>query len=473
MAKRVAETPEQQPPDQGHQTVAIRSGGAATQDNLRNARLIIGREYRSRVTQRSFIISTIILLALIVIAAFVPTIIQLIARATSGTQTQTQTHIVVVNQAGTVAGLDEAALIALINTSLNGTQTGSSAPYAMSSQPEASVADAQQQVKNGTLDVLLVLSRTSAQQLQLTYVTNTSAANDGNLSTIQTLAIQLNFLDTAHRLGLTPAQVGSLSAPPDLTITRILNQSARPTNQLVVGYVLTFAGAYLLFYAVVTYATAVANGVVEEKSSRVMELLLNAATPWQLLVGKIVGIGAAGLTQMVCLVVVGIGALLLQLPLQAALLGANTGGFTQYLSGVSIPFLLLFLVYFLLAYFLYATLFAGLGAMVKRQDEVQSAIQIPLFLLIISLVLLYVAAFAPDETLTRVLSFVPFFTPILMLVRLGLGTVAWWEVVVTIALMVATIAACAWIAARLYRYGVLMYGQKPGLRQLARIARAK
>jgi ABC-2 type transport system permease protein len=415
------ETPDQQPPNQGRQTVAIRSGGAAAQDNLRNARLIIAREYRSRVTQRSFIISTIILLALIVIAAFVPTIIQLIARATSG---QTQTHIVVVNQAGAVAGLDETALIALINTTLNGTQTGGSAPYVISSQPGASVADVRQQVKNGTLDVLLVLSRTSAQQLQLTYVTNTSATNDGNLSAIQTLAIQLTFFDTAHRLSLTPAQVSSLSAPPDLTITRILGQSARPTNQLVVGYVLTFAGAYLLFYAVVTYATAVANGVVEEKSSRVMELLLNAATPWQLLVGKIVGIGAAGLTQMACLVAVGIGALLLQLPLQAALLGANTGGFTQYLSGVSIPFLLLFLVYFLLAYFLYSTLFAGLGAMVKRQDEVQSAIQIPLFLLIISLVLLYVAAFAPDETLTRVLSFVPFFTPVLMLVRLGLGTVA-------------------------------------------------
>ncbi len=370
-------------------------------------------------------------------------------------------------------GLDETALIALINTTLNGTQTGGSAPYVISSQPVASVDDVRQQVKNGTLDVLLVLSRTSAQQLQLTYVTNTSAANDGNLSAIQTLATDLTFFDTAQRLGLTPAQVSSLSAPPDLTITRILSQSARPTNQVVVGYVLTFAGAYLLFYAVVTYATAVANGVVEEKSSRVMELLLNAATPWQLLVGKIVGIGAAGLTQMACLVVVGIGAILLQLPLQAALLGANTGGFTQYLSGVSIPFLLLFLVYFLLAYFLYASLFAGLGAMVKRQDEVQSAIQIPLFLLIISLVLLYVAAFAPDETLTRVLSFVPFFTPVLMLVRLGLGTVAWWEVVVTIALMVATIAACAWIAARLYRYGVLLYGQKPGLRQLARIIRAK
>ncbi len=128
MAKRVVETPEQQPPDQGRQTVAVRSGGAAAQHNLRNIRLIIRREFRNRVTQRSFIITTIVLLALVVIAAFVPTIVQLITRATSR-QTQTQTHIVVVNQAGAVAGLDETALAALINTTLNGTQTGNSAPY--------------------------------------------------------------------------------------------------------------------------------------------------------------------------------------------------------------------------------------------------------------------------------------------------------------------------------------------------------
>ena len=84
MAKRVVETPEEQPQEQGRQVVAVRSGGAAAQDNVRNAGLIIRREYRNRVTQRSFIISTIVLLALIVIGAFVPTIIQLISRATSG-----------------------------------------------------------------------------------------------------------------------------------------------------------------------------------------------------------------------------------------------------------------------------------------------------------------------------------------------------------------------------------------------------
>ena len=91
--------------------------------------------------------------------------------------------------------------------------------------------------------------------------------------------------------------------------------------------------------------SVVATGVAEEKSSRMMEILVTAATPFQLMAGKIVGIGAACLTQMGSVVVVGIGALLLQTPLQTALFGANAGGFTQYLTGVSVPFYLLFLVY--------------------------------------------------------------------------------------------------------------------------------
>src|SRR6185437_2367111 len=147
-------------------------------------------------------------------------------------------------------------LTALINTTLNGKQTGDSAPYAITSQPgasEASVADLRRQVNDGKLDILLELSRSPDQRLQFTYVTNQSETSDGNLSAIQTLALELTFFDTAHRLGLTPAQVRSLSAPPDVTVNRLLPQSARPDNQLAAGYILSFGGAYLLFYAVMTY----------------------------------------------------------------------------------------------------------------------------------------------------------------------------------------------------------------------------
>jgi ABC-2 type transport system permease protein len=222
-----------------------------------------------------------------------------------------------------------------------------------------------------------------------------------------------------------------------------------------------------------TAAVQVVTPQAEEKSSRVMEILVNAATALQLMVGKIVGIGAACLTQMACLVVVGIGALLLQTPLQTTLFGANAGGFSQYLTGVSIPFYFLFLVYFLLNFLLYATLYAGPGAMVKWQDEVQSAVQVPTMLLVIGWILVYLGAAFPNATWIKVLSYIPFFTSELMLVRIGLGVVAWWEIVATIALMLVAISACTWFSARAYRLGVLMYGQRPGLGQLVKMVLMK
>jgi len=470
MAKKLMERPEQERSEQEHRAVAVSSSGAAAQNTLRNVRLIIGREYKNRVTQRSFLITSIILLVIVFLAAFIPTIVQFVQSIT--TQPGSQTQVVVVNDAGSIAGLNETTLTSYIRSELNGTNTTSPAPYAISSQPQASLSNLQSQVKHGKLDILLVLDRSAQGNLQLLYDTNADPNNDSSLTSIQALAQQLTILDTAHRLGLTPSQTTRLFAPPSLTMMYTQQgQSTRPVSEIIAEYVLAFAGVILIVIFVSTYANIVAAGVAEEKSSRVMEILVNAATPFQLLIGKIVGIGAACLTQMTCLVVVGIGALLLQTPLQAALFGANAGGFSQYLTDVSIPFYLLFLIYILLAFFLYATLYAGLSALVKRQDEVQNATILPRLLVIIGYLLVYLGASTPNAPWTRVLSYLPFWTPMLMLVRIALGTAAWWEIVVTIAVMLVAILACTWFAARLYRYGVLMYGQRPGLGQLLKLAR--
>jgi len=459
------QTPVQERREQEQGALAV-SSGAAAQHNLRNIGLIIGREYRNLVKRRSFIITSVLLLVIVFLAAFIPTVGQLITA-----RTPSQTQIVVVNDAGTVAGLNDAALTSYIRTELNGTNTGSQAPYAISSQPATNLGNLQSQVKQGKLDILLVLDRAANQNVRFTYDTDASATNDSNQSTIQALAQLLTFLDTAHRLGLTSSQTQRLAAPPDFTAVHTQqSQTTRPVSDIAAGYVLAFAGVILIFLSVTLYSSIVATGVAEEKNSRMMELLVNAATPFQLLAGKIVGIGAACLTQMGSLVVVGIAGLLLQTPLQAALFGAKAGGFSLYLTAVSIPFYFLFLIYFLLAFFLYATLFAGLGAMVKRQEEVNSAIMLPTVLIISGYLLFFFTVSSPDATVTRVLSYIPFWTPWLMLMRLALGTVAWWEIVVTIALMLLTILACTWFAARLYRYGVLMYGQRPGLGQLLKLA---
>ena len=469
MAKKTAQTQEQAQPVQEHDAVIVSRGEAAKANNWRNIRLIIGREYKNRVTQRSFLIASIILLLIVFLAAFVPTIVQFFA-----SRSPSQTSIVVVNHAGTVAGLDNSALTSYINTTLNGTNTNSPPSFALRVSTTNEAASLQSQVKAGKLDMLLVVDRSPNQDLHFTYYSNGSPSNDSNLSTIQTLTQQLNLLDNAHRLGLTLLQTRRLFAPPDLSVDYSQqSQNTKPSSEIAADFILAFVGVYLLFYAVTGYAGIVAQGVAEEKSSRVMEILVNAATPFQLMVGKILGIGAAGLSQMVCLVVVGVGAQLLQTPIQAALFGASAGGIGQYLIAISLPFYLLFLVYFLLAFFLYATLFAGLGAMVKRQDEVQSAIQVPLLILILSFVPVYMGAFNPNATSTKVFSYIPFWMPMVMLIRLALGAVAWWEVVVTIVLLLVTIFVCVMLSARIYRYGVLMYGQRPGFRQLLKMVRAK
>jgi ABC-2 type transport system permease protein len=467
MTKKTVAAPEITLVEQEQRAIVVSTGGAATQQTWRNIRLIIGREYKNRITQRSFIITSILLLIIVFLAAFIPTIVQLITARTTA-----QTRVVVVNEAGSIAGLKETELTASINSELNGTHTGNHALYTISNQPVARLRSLQSQVKSGKLDILLVLARATTQDLRLTYDTSASSTNDSNLPKIHALAQQLTVLDTAHRLGLMPAQIHSLFAAPDLIVVYTQEtQGTRPVSEIIAGYILAFAGAVLIVISVTIYANIVAVGVAEEKSSRIMEILVNAATPFQLLAGKIVGIGAVCLTQMGCLVVVGIGGLLLQTPLQAALFGKNAGDFTQYLTDVSIPFYLLFLIYILLAFFLYATLYAGLGAMVKRQEEVQNATMLPGMLVMSGWLLVYLVVYSPDAIWTKVLSYIPFWTPMLMLVRLARGTVAWWEIVLTIALMLVAILACTWFAARLYRYGVLMYGQRPGLGQLLKLVR--
>ncbi len=184
---------------------------------------------------------------------------------------------------------------------------------------------------------------------------------------------------------------------------------------------------------VTLYGMGVATGVAEEKGTRIMEILVNATTPFQLMVGKIIGIGAAGVTQMAAFVTVGIIMLLLQNPLKAALLGNSSGAFSLNITGTFITLLILLLVYFILGFLLYATLFAAAGALVKRQDEVQNAVMPITFLSLAGYLVSFVGISNPNATWVKVISYIPFWTPTTMIMRIGAGSVAGWEIALTIA----------------------------------------
>lgn len=471
----IAHKKEQRPFSPEQDSVAIRPDKNSGHF-LRTVGLIIGREYKNHVTQRSFIISTTIMLVLVVIGACVPTAIRYFTSSTAPAQTK----MAVVNNAGAIAGLNGEALTQYIETKLNegvtGTETpgqpSSEQPFIVTLESATAVADLQKQVKDGTFNMLLVIDRSTSGDLRFTQYTNTSSGSS-TTPQLEAAPVQLNFLDRASRLDLTPEQTRSLSAQPEVNVISAQQESeSRSISEQVAGYVVAYAGIILVSLSVFLYGNMVAQGVAEEKGGRIMEILINAATPFQLMVGKILGIGAAGLTQMVCLVGVGIGALFLQIPLSAALFGSESGGLPFNIAGVSLTPLLLLLLYFLLGFLLYATLFAAVGALVRRQDEAQNAATPLTMLFMVGYLVSYAAIYIADAPWVKVMSHIPFWTPALMLVRVGMGTVAWWEIVLSVVLMTATIFICTLIAARIYRFGVLMYGQKPGLRQLVKVLRS-
>ena len=472
MLKNTLVSPEQKAPQEETGPIAVGVSQAAQQLTPRNIGLIIAYEYKKRLSQRSSKISTIVILILIMLGSFVPTIVAYV-----GSIVNTQKNVVVVNIAGPIAGMNNDALLTYIDTTLNGTTQGQNA----SGKPAFSItmgsADTsgslQKQVKDGAVNSLLVLERAPNQDVQFTYTTNANPIGDSNVTKVQGLAGQLSLLDKASRLGLTPDQTSTLFNQPQFTVVNLGAPNDRSTSDIVAGYVIAYVGIMLIFMSIYLYGYGVAMGVAEEKGSRIMEILVNAATPFQLMAGKILGIGAAGLTQMTAFVAVGIGALLLQTPIEDALLGSTTGGLNLDITSSSITLLLLLLVYFILGFLLYASLFAAMGALVKRQEEVQNAVLLPMWLFLIGYLISFFGMSNPNAMWVKVVSFIPFWTPTTMLMRIAIGSVTWWEIALSIVLMIVAVFICTVISARIYRFGVLMYGQKPSMRQLMKLARMK
>jgi ABC-2 type transport system permease protein len=225
---------------------------------------------------------------------------------------------------------------------------------------------------------------------------------------------------------------------------------------------------------IIMYGNWIAMSVVEEKSSRVMEVVLNAATPFQLLAGKVFGVGAVAFIQYAAVVVAGVVAILVQGAVASVVLGEAGASAISLPGGLTAGLLLMFGIYGVLGFLLYASLYAAAGSLVSRQEDVNAAVM-PMSL--ISTAGYIVGVYAAMGLLDIragwivVLTQVPFLSPFMMLGRAATGVAEPWEIVLSIALLVATIAAAIWVASRIYAAGVLLYGQRPGARAVWRLLR--
>lgn len=247
-------------------------------------------------------------------------------------------------------------------------------------------------------------------------------------------------------------------------VRRILDPSPVRTAQLDPGgddaaaAGVAFVVVLLLYFQLIGYGNWVASGVVEEKSSRVVELLLSTVRPWQLLAGKILGIGALGLVQLLGMAGLGVGV--------AAVTGAVE------LPDATLPAILAVLPWFLLGYAFYATVFALLAATVARQEDLQSATGPMNLVLMAAFFASFAAQSDPEGGVARIASLLPPSAPLVMPSRIVQDAAATWEIALSVGLMLAAIAVVIPLAGRIYAGGALRTGKRASLRETWRAARA-
>ncbi|MDZ7781321.1 MAG: ABC transporter permease [Gemmatimonadota bacterium] len=241
-------------------------------------------------------------------------------------------------------------------------------------------------------------------------------------------------------------------------------------------FLIAYVGAFLLYMVILLHAVAVMRATLEEKTSRIVEVIISAMEPWHLMLGKVLGVGAVALTQLLAWTLTGALIVVSGLPTFVAGGGLppaepGTGG-VDLMSALPGPTLLaLFGGYFVFGFFIYSGLYAAVGAMCSSDDEAQQA-QLPLVMfLIVPIVFVLHVIENPGAPLSVALSHFPLFTPILMWARIAGGAVPAWEIAVSFVVMAAAIVAIAWVAGRIYKVGILMTGKRPTLGELWRWVR--
>jgi ABC-2 type transport system permease protein len=377
-------------------------------------RVIAEREFLTRVRSRVFAITTVLTLA--AIAGYI------LLQAYVFNKSTTSLEVGFAGAAQSISAPVRAEAAGLGET--------------ITVQPYASVAAGKADVASGTIDALVSgsgASTTVTVQSAIDPILETSL-NDQARQQVLTQYLTQHSLPPSDLVGQLAFSVG---------VNELSPVNAARVEQIVIG--LLVAG--ILYVTMIVYGQLVAAAVIEEKSNRIVEILLATVRPWQLMLGKITGIGVVALVQVVL-----IAGVALVLASATKLVSIPTLGVDVVISGV---------VWFVLGYLMYALLFAAAGSMVSRQEDVSSVALPVIFMLVAAwIIALTVAAPDPGSQATTVFSFIPLFSPVIMPVRIAAGVAPFWQVAISVILVIATIYVLAVIAGRIYSNSVLRVGAR-------------
>jgi ABC-2 type transport system permease protein len=394
---------------------------AATENSLGDVGMVAMREIRERIRGRILKVGTLIMLIAVAAAIIIPSI-----HSTTSRTVQT---------VGVVGSLSpEAEQI----VKAAGSRLDDSVKFVR----ETSVDDAKAGLRSDKIDIVVV----DGNQLLLNEPAS-SQSSPADPSFVQEMAAYLGLLKAYHAAGLTPAQAAEVThaKPLPVGILKPTSKSATKTTSVI--------GLVLLFFMLTQYCTWILIGVMQEKSSRVVEVLLATLRPIQLLGGKVLGIG---------LVALGQASLILGF---AFIVGEAVG--SNLLHGAAPLVLVCELLWLVLGYAFYCWVYAAAGSTAERQDQIQTlALPLSLPILLGYVFSITVASSGNADVLFKVLAYVPLTAPFCMPVLVGLGEVTWWEFLASVLITIAATAGMAVFAARIYRRAVLRTGGRVRIREL-------
>jgi ABC-2 type transport system permease protein len=404
---------------------------------MHNTWLIAKREYTERVRTKGFIIATVLIPCLMGALVF--------GSAYLGSKSKTASHIAVVTS--------DAAFGADLKHQLEtGKNNNMTVDVDAPTDATKAALNADLHAKSSTLAGYLWVTPPPQSNVRPTFTYTARSAGDiATQDAIETAVGSVLMREGLASRGIAVTDVDSLTAPIKLDTSASGNTQA------------AFFAAYTLFFlmymVIMLYGMNTARSIIEEKTSRVFEVLLATIKPEELLAGKILGVGAVGLTQVGLWMT---AALVLSSTSLAASLGTGSHGL---ISATQIAF---FVIYFLFGFLLYSSIAAALGAMTNSEQELQQLNMFLVLPLAFCMVMILSIVRAPNSTMSRVVSLIPFCSPLLMNFRISLTQVPAWEIGLSFVLMTVTILAILWVSSRIYRVGILMYGKKPNLPEILR-----
>lgn len=425
---------------------------------------VIRREYTERVRTRAFILSTILLPVLIVFTSVVPALMM-----SSGDRTS---RVALVD--GTTNGVGEQALAALTTQKLSDKPgalprfqlTRFDAVGRVAAVQDSLVAQTgfDKGSKADSWDGVIVVTDDAITSGKLNYYGNNVGSFE-SMGRIQSVFSRVFATSRLSKSGVDPALVMGAMTPADLQTTKVTDGKATGQSGQT-SFFIAYIMGFILYFGIILYGQQTMTSVIEEKTSRIMEVLASSLTPFQMLLGKVVGVGLVGLTQMTIwggsVFLVGSNRDKL-----ASVFHVSADAIQSFPIPTMAPDLLaVFLVYFALGFLLYGALYAAIGSMVNTVQEAQQTAVFVTVVIMIGFFSVFALIKDPAGSLGVTMSFIPFFAPFVMPVRWSLASVPTSQLVLSLALMVIGLLACVWLAGRIYRTGILMYGKKPTFKEL-------